>query len=126
MARLGLLASSPLTFSRIKDQNEIFGPGTFVSIVYHAGMSLSDNVNAQVVDVGRKIAALQTLDSPVGSDIRNDLLISAQGELVGELQTFLDGCYLEVLIQVLDQGNPSKLRLGKFKASLNFFLLSSD
>ena len=35
--------------------------------------------------------------------------MSAQGELVSELQTFLDECYFEVLMQVLNEGNPSRL-----------------
>ena len=116
----------PLDFSRIREQNEKLGSGTFVSIVYHAGKALVENAKSVVAEVGRKTTALANLAGSVAADIRNDLLMSAQGELVSELHMFVDQCYLEVLLQVLNEGNPSKLRLGKFRASLNFSYLPAD
>jgi hypothetical protein len=116
----------PLNFGRIREQNEKRGNGTFVSIVYHAGKALVDDAKSIVDKVARKTTALANLADPVAADIRTDLLMSAQGELVSELQTFLDECYFEVLMQVLNEGNPSRLRLGKFKANLNLSYLPAD
>lgn len=116
----------PLNFIRIREQNEQRGNGTYVSIVYHAGKSLAETAKRILEEVRQKIAALQSLNGTVADDIRNDLLTSAQGELVSELQIFLDECYLEVLLQVLDEGNPGKLRLGKFKASLNLSYMPAN
>ncbi len=119
-------SKNPLSFSRIREQNEKRGSGTFVSIVYHAGKALIENAKSVVAEVARKTAALANLTDSAAADIRDDLLMSAQGELVSELHAFFDECYLEVLMQVLNEGNPSKLRLGKFKASLDFSYLPAN
>jgi len=116
-----IAGKSPLGFERIKQQNENIPWNTHVraSIVFHAGRALLSGVETLLASVIRRMDGLASLSNSLITEIRDELLISAQGELVTELQKFLDACYLEVLIHVLDQGNPSKLRLSKFKVNLN-------
>jgi hypothetical protein len=47
------------------------------------------------------------------------LLEHAQGRLVQALQSFLDDCYLRILIEVIRDGNGSGLKLRKSKSTLN-------
>jgi hypothetical protein len=69
--------------------------------------------------LSRKLKALPTVPRAIMTEIQDELTQTAQGELISQLDSFLDDCYLQVLKKAFDYGNTSKLRLGKFKASLS-------
>lgn len=47
------------------------------------------------------------------------LLYFTQNEIIGALSTFLDDCYLDILVEVLQNGNKSKLRLKKASTKID-------
>ena len=51
--------------------------------------------------------------------IRVALIEQAQGHMVQELQGFLDDCYLQLLIEIIAEGNRSALKLRKANVRLN-------
>lgn len=116
-----LASRAPLDFRRLRAHNEssLWRTHRPVSLVYSECRTLVRRSEAIVAALERKLAALSPIEGPLASEIREDLLFNAQGTLVRELQEFLDDCYLQVLIEVFENGNPSKLKIGKFKARLN-------
>jgi hypothetical protein len=116
-----IASNSPLNFARLRNQNENLPWDTHLpaSIVYTDCLALKTNAEQLARDVVRKLKALAGLKGRVIGDIRDELLIVTQGEMVVQLNEFLDDCYLEVLQEVFSEGNRSRLTLGKFKASLN-------
>ena len=54
-----------------------------------------------------------------GEQVRVALFERAQGHMVQELQNFLDECYLQLLIEVITEGNRSGLKLRKANIKLN-------
>jgi hypothetical protein len=116
-----IASNSPLNFARLRDQNKNLPSDTHLpaSIVYTDCLTLKNKAEQLARDVLRKLKALAGLKGRVIADIRDELLIVAQGEMVAQLNEFLDDCYLEVLQEVFSEGNRSRLTLGKFKASLN-------
>jgi hypothetical protein len=116
-----IASKSPLNFARLRDQNQNRPWDTHLpaSIVYTSCLALKNNAERLARDVVRKLKALAGLKGRVIADIRDELLIVTQGEMITQLNEFLDECYLEVLQEVFSEGNRSRLKLGKFKASLN-------
>lgn len=51
-------------------------------------------------------------------EIKDNLIFQCQAMLVTEIQDLLHECYLEVLIEAVDHGNPSKLKVQKAKVTL--------
>jgi hypothetical protein len=114
-------SDSPLNFARIKGQNEhrLWNTHVPASIVYTECLALKNSVESLARDTVRRLKALTAINDPVVPEIREELPIVAQGEMVAQLNEFLDGCYLRVLQEVFDSGNRSGLTLDKFKANLN-------
>jgi hypothetical protein len=116
-----IATNSPLNFARLRDQNENRPCDTHLpaSIVYTGCLDLKNNAERLARDVVDKLKALAGLKGRVIADIRDELLIVTQGEMIAQLNEFLDECYLQVLQEVLSEGNRSRLKLGRFKGNLN-------
>lgn len=116
-----LASETSLDFRRLRQQNEHLSrrDSLSVGIMFTACNTLQKRVLRVVSDVSRQLKALPTRPIAIMTEIQGELAQAAQGELVAQLNYFLDDCYLEVLQEVLDFGNTSRLLLGKFKASLS-------
>jgi len=116
-----LAADTSLDFRRLREQNEGWFREDCVptGIMFTACTILQRRVLAQLTALSRRLKALPSRPKEIMTEIRDQLANTAQGQLVSELNYFLDDCYLQVLQEVLDYGNTSKLKLSKFKTSLN-------
>src|SRR5208337_3016374 len=116
-----LASDAALDFDRLGEQNERWPSDTHVrtGIMFTACIGLTRRVKQIMSDLTRRVKALDEVSNPVLGEIKEELLITTQGELVAQLNYFLDDCYLDVLMEVLKNGNTSALPLGKFKASFN-------
>jgi len=116
-----LASDTSLDFKRLREQNEHLGRGDRVpvGIMFTACNTLQKRVLRVISNVSRQLKALPTRPIAIMTEIQEELTQAAQGGLVSQLNYFLDDCYLEVLQEVLDFGNTSRLRLGKFKANLS-------
>jgi hypothetical protein len=116
-----LASDAGLDFGRLGEQNERWPSDTHVrtGIMFTACIGLTRRVKQIMSDLTRRVKALEQVSDPVLGEIKEELLITTQGQIVGQLNYFLDDCYLEVLMDVLKNGNTSALPLGKFKASFN-------
>lgn len=111
----------PLHFSPLADQNQLWeSTHVPVSIVFTCRKHLQKEIKQIVQSLKTKLAALQgTRPDSVRIDIHADLLFHAQSTLIMELQDFLDDCYLEVVQDIIQYGNPGKLKLMKLRTQLN-------
>jgi hypothetical protein len=110
----------PLPFKRLDRQND-WSPSEahkLVSILYSDCRALIETAADVVAGIESKVQALQALANPMATEIQQELLLHAQGTLVAQLQSFLDDCYLRVLIEVFANGNRSELKLRKIRATL--------
>jgi hypothetical protein len=116
-----LASDAALDFDRLGEQNERWPSDTHVrtGIMFTACIGLTRQVKQIMSDLTRRVKALEQVSDPVFGEIKEELLITTQGKLVAQLNYFLDDSYLEVLMDVLKNGNTSALPLGKFKASFN-------
>jgi hypothetical protein len=116
-----LASDAALDFDRLGEQNERWPSDTRVrtGIMFTACIGLARRAKQLMSDLSRRVKALHPVSDTVLAEIRDELLVTTQGELVAQLYYFLDDCYLEVLMDVLKNGNTSALPLGKFKASFN-------
>jgi hypothetical protein len=113
-------SKEPLHFPRIKSQNSaIPEDAVLISLVFHSAKEFVTNIVKLLTSTKTRIEGLKDVPTALASDIQNELLIAAQGELIGNVQSFFDDCYLEVLVHVVDGGNRSRIQLRKFKTSLN-------
>jgi hypothetical protein len=116
-----LASKFPLDFARLRSQTEenLWETHVPVSIVYSDCLNLKRGAEQIVRDVGRRLKVLESISDAAVEEIRAELLLSAQGEVVAKLQEFLDDSYLQVLMHVLKDGNPSQLQVAKCRAGLN-------
>ena len=87
------------------------------SIVHVAREVLDEKVEEVVSALELDLGAVSTL--PLTSKVACHLAERAQGQMVQELMSFLDDAYLRILIEVVRDGNKSKVRLRKSKANVN-------
>ena len=116
-----LATDENLTFKRLREQNETerWIARSPVSIMFAPGESLIKQTQKVLQDLSRRLKALTRISNPVISEVREELLTVAQGDLVAQLNYYLDDCYLQLLIEIFENGNVSGLQLGRFKANLN-------
>lgn len=123
---ISFLASSyPLEFARLAEQNarydEFTKPrGRPVNIVESGVTYLRKEVGSLKSHVSESLRHLRSLPAEEGVDrISHDLLVHYQGLLVRALIEFLDDCYLRFLIEVINNGNRSKIKLQKAKVQID-------
>ncbi len=116
-----LASPAPLEFGRLQEQNENRPWETHVLLgaLFSECTCLARDGGTAVGDVKNKVDALRGAGLGVGDGIAADLLLAAQGKLVALFQEFLDDCYLQLLRHVFEHGNPGRLKLSRFKATLN-------
>ncbi len=116
-----IASDSPLNFKHLSEQNERHWWDTHIpaSIVYTDCLGLKNITESRMDDLVHRIQFLARSVDPIAAEITEELLVVAQGELVSQLNEFLHDCYLRVLEEVLNNGNRSRLALGKFKAKLD-------
>jgi hypothetical protein len=116
-----LAAHEDLTFKRLREQNETerYITKSPVSIMFTPGESLIKQTMKVLQDLSRRLKALRGISDPAIAEVAEELLIVAQGDLVAQLNYYLDDCYLQLLLEIFENGNVSGLQLGKFKANLN-------
>jgi hypothetical protein len=116
-----LATHEDLAFKRLREQNdtERYITQSPVSIMFTPGESLIKQTTKVLQDLSRRLKALGGISDPVVAEVAEELLIVAQGDLVAQLNYYLDDCYLQLLIEIFENGNVSGLQLGKFKANLN-------
>ena len=116
-----IVSQSPLDFTRLDSQNTYFPLETHkrVSIAYRDCLGLKLISESISNNLSRRLRVVSDIAHPVAEEIRDELLLAAQGELIAHLNEFLNDCYLQVLIEVLENGNQSGLTLSKFRVDLN-------
>jgi hypothetical protein len=115
-----LASPVPLNFKRLAAQNESLPHQTRarLGLMFTECSGFVKRLKQLRADAKRKVDALQQVSDPIFENIRSEILLTVQGDMVAQFNVFLDDCYLEVLDEVLGQGNTSNLHLSKFKASL--------
>ena len=109
-----------LTFARLADQNHREPRGRPVNLVHSAVTCLLRDVASCRLELQTSLTHLRSLPHmDVVDTIINNLLFHYQGILVRALNEFLDDCYLWFLVEVLESGNASKLRLQKSNVKLD-------
>lgn len=79
--------------------------------------ALEEALDTILPELETDLAAVSAL--PAGSLVANHLIERAQGRMVQTLMALLDDCYLRILIEVIQDGNRSNLRLRKSRANLS-------
>jgi hypothetical protein len=117
---ISFLASSyPLEFARLAEQNRDYGEitkprGRPVNIVETGVSCLRRDVQSLKAQLSENLRQMRSLPAGKTADsIVSDLLIHYQGLMVRALTEFLDDCYLRFLIEVINNGNKSKIKLQK-------------
>jgi hypothetical protein len=123
---ISFLASSyPLDFARLAEQNqdyeEIAKPrGRPVNIVETGVSCLRRDIQSLKAQLSENLRHVRSLPAGKAVDcIQSDLLIHYQGLMVRALTEFLDDCYLRFLIEVINNGNRSKIKLQKAKVQID-------
>lgn len=115
-----LASEVPLNFGRLASQNESLDYSKYLRAGIMTAQCARFRKSVAILTEGltRRTNALVPNSDPIFQEIRNEMLFSVQSDLVAEFNSFLDDCYLALLIEVIDNGNTSKLQLSKFKAAI--------
>jgi hypothetical protein len=115
-----LACNVSLNFRRLREQNERSYTETHIpaGIMHIECLGLKRRTEKLLASLSSRLNALNSIKDAIAGEISSELVTTAQGDLVAQLNVFLDGCYLNVLMEVLQSGNTSRLQLAKFKASL--------
>jgi len=113
-----LLSSQPLTFRRIRQQNEAPLVGSEVTIIHHDVGTLISSAKEIATGLTKKLHVVRKVaDTALVEELVDDLLTHSQGLLVRQLHAFLDGCYLRFLVEAIN-GNESHLKIRKSRVHL--------
>lgn len=123
---ISFLASSyPLDFARLAEQNRDYGEiakprGRPVNIIETSVSCLRRDVQSLKAQLSENLRHVWSLSAGKAVDrIVSDLFIHYQGLMVRALTEFLDDCYLRFLIEVINNGNRSKIKLQKAKVPID-------
>lgn len=102
-----------LNFERLNIQNDNFGPQNHISanIVFDKTLSYLSRLKA---DKEAFIA-----NYPENEYLEKRILYFTQNELVNNFFTYLEDCYHNVLVEVLQNGNKSKIKLQKANSKID-------
>ncbi len=118
-----LASEYPLGFKRLLQQNEIVNPQKDyipVNIIYTKVKWFTDKINRYKQELTNIIDYLSINDlGGIEKSILNNVTDNIQGLLIRILNEFLDECYLEFLIEVIDNGNQSKIKILPYKVHLS-------
>ncbi len=122
-----LASDAPLNFERLREQNE-----DFTSIVSTRNLIPISIIETDVEwfmkainDVETNLRKSMEFLSAISSDditetIRKNLNIHYQSVLVRYFQEFLEECYLRILIEAVESGNPHRIKLRKSQIRTDF------
>lgn len=123
---ISFLASDvPLDFKRIADQNQEFIAGSVSSDMVPATIIETDVewFLKSISDIRNEIQAsllfLNESLKPISQQILRHLLFHYQGLLMRHFNEFMDECYLRVLIEAVESGNPHGIKLKKTRINLD-------
>jgi hypothetical protein len=124
----------PLEFARLAEQNARYDElaklrGRPVNIVETGVTCLQKDARFLKSQVSESLRQLRSLPTgEIVDSIAHNLLIHYQGLMVRALTEFLDDCYLRFLIEVINNGNRSKIKLQKAKVQIdsNRYLQEDD
>lgn len=115
----------PIDFERLKLQNEEGVPdwkrkGKPINIIHNPVARLKRFAKDYTDELKTCLEATCLVENQLSREkIQEAYLTHSQNMLVGALQDFLDNCYLNFLIEAIDQGNPSKINIRKSKVNLS-------
>lgn len=116
-----IASEHPLQFERLLAQNEPSPDrkGIPVNIINSAYEFARDRIKSYKSDLDEILLFIEkSKDNPVYDKTKEHLLTHLQGLLVRTLHEFLDECYLRFVVEVINDGNPSKIKLRKSKVFL--------
>lgn len=123
---ISFLASEvPLDFKRIADQNQEFTAAETalemvpVTIIESAVTWFTDSVTKSREEMQASLLFLAASPSPSAQQIITHLLFHYQNSLVRLFSEFMDECYLQVLIEAIDSGNPHRITLRKTRVDVD-------
>ncbi len=106
-----------LTFRRLAAQNEDYS----ARLHSHAGVPLTivgtcvkwftEAIAKTRKEMAESLALLSTTGGDSARSVISNLLSYYQGNLIQCFQEFLDDCYLQVLIEAIESGNPNQIKL---------------
>lgn len=120
-----LACDVPLIFSRIVEQNLDFAPRETapemvpITIVETEVDWFTDAVNKIRTEMEASQSFLSAHPSADADNILRHLLFHYQNALVRLFNEFLDECYLQVLIEAIDSGNPHRIKLRKTRVAVD-------
>ncbi|MHA1410677.1 MAG: hypothetical protein ACTSQY_10300 [Candidatus Odinarchaeia archaeon] len=120
-----LASDTPLDFKRLKEQNEDFEVQASkdlipISIIETDVKWFIQAINDLESDLKKSTEFLSKITgSQIKEKIKQNLNIYYQNILVRYFCEFLDECYLQILIEVIDNGNPHKIKLRKAQVRID-------
>jgi hypothetical protein len=123
-----LACDQPLDFKRLREQNEEFEvsyakkgliPVSIIQTCVDWFKEAVDRVDNELRNAILYLA--ESTKSEIKNSIKENLNTHYQGILVRYFHEFLDECYLQFLIEVIDNGNPHKIELRKSQVKLDPF-----
>ncbi|MEQ1906328.1 MAG: hypothetical protein ABL888_19245 [Pirellulaceae bacterium] len=111
-----LACDHPLRFARLAEQNREYPPrnGRPINIIGTSVNSFQRDVRALSEQVSESLQVMRSLpESTTRDSTIEHLLAHYQGLMVRSYAEFLDDCYLQFLIEVINNGNKSKLTIQK-------------
>ncbi|MEK4130171.1 hypothetical protein NYE67_10845 [Solibacillus sp. FSL W8-0474] len=137
-----LASSQPLPFARLLSQNdfdftksfmnrEIDGQNNYIeeeiNIVQDSTEFLKEALLLYKTSIENELQAIETIsDTKLKEELKEKVLGYNQNMIVQHLNEFLDDCYLNVLREVLNDGNNSNLKLKRSSVKIDLSRLSND
>jgi hypothetical protein len=124
-----LASEEPLPFPHLNDggdededgavdpEEDRFKGLTPEGLVHVSREGLEEQLDEIVPALGQDLAAIALVANT--TNVAAHLIERAQGQMVQALMSFLDDCYLRVLIDVIRDGNKSGVKLRKSRASVD-------
>jgi len=113
-----------LNIRRLKDQNEFVSPNDHrnmepINIIQTNVDGFLERLEEDKKSFDDGHGKLKNETDKVSKDILEKFLGYTQCDLIAKFSDFLNGCYLTVLIEVLQNGNKDKIRLRKSSAKID-------
>lgn len=122
-----LASDAPLDFERLREQNKDFTsivstknliPISIIEIDVEWFIKAINDVETNSKKSKEFLSAMSSGD--ITETIRRNLNIHYQSVLVRYFQEFLEECYLQFLIEVVEIGNPHRIKLKKSQVRIDF------
>ena len=123
---ISFLASEyPLEFERIKEQNEFSNiddeqKGVPVNIIHSCVEVFTNQIATERKKLQEMLSHIEkSTGEEVVEEIAKNIRTFSQNIIIRNLHEFLDECYLQFLVEVIDSGNPSNIKLRKSQVYLS-------